>query len=235
MEEQTLCLTWKEAPHSHFTGKVAIVGTYATPGIICTNSYLSPHGAGVGHHWFQLHNIHTVLGIDFPKIVHPYGRALPCGLEQTAKQYNKVLRQLLIHHQSFEKKDFLQNNHNLTSADVFQLLFNKWDKEVTQLMLGLEKQCNKFWNRSIEFSPITSIWIWRLQAYRWIQQFHENKVAHGGNLFQTCRHLNILSSLALTPAQVILKINECMRWLDDLKKVAPRLQNVNLRECLFLA
>ncbi len=50
MEEQTLCLTGKEAPHSHCTGKVAIVGTYATPGIICTNSYLSPHGAGVGNH-----------------------------------------------------------------------------------------------------------------------------------------------------------------------------------------
>jgi hypothetical protein len=30
------------------------------------------------------------------------------------------------------------------SADDFQLLFNKWDKEVTQLMLGSEKQCNKF-------------------------------------------------------------------------------------------
>jgi hypothetical protein len=42
MEEQTLCLTGTEAPHSHCTGKVAIVGTYATLGIICTNSYLSP-------------------------------------------------------------------------------------------------------------------------------------------------------------------------------------------------
>ncbi len=50
MEEQTLWSTGKEAPHSHCTGKVAIVGTYATPGIICTNSYLSPHGAGVGNH-----------------------------------------------------------------------------------------------------------------------------------------------------------------------------------------
>jgi hypothetical protein len=52
MEEQTLHLTGKEAPHSHCTGKVALVGTYATPGIICTYSYLSPHGAGVGDHWF---------------------------------------------------------------------------------------------------------------------------------------------------------------------------------------
>jgi hypothetical protein len=78
MEEQTLCLTGKKAPHSHCTGKVAIVGMYATLGIICTNSYLSPHGAWVGNHWFQLHNFdaHTVLGKDYPKTVHPDGRAL---------------------------------------------------------------------------------------------------------------------------------------------------------------
>ncbi len=80
MEEQTLCSTGKEAPHSHCTGKVAIVGTYATPGIICTNSYLSPHGTGVGDHRFQLHDFdaHTVLGADYPETVHPQGRALHC-------------------------------------------------------------------------------------------------------------------------------------------------------------
>jgi hypothetical protein len=80
MEEQTLRLTGKEAPHSHCIGKVAIVGTYATPGIICTNSYLSPHGAGVGNHWFQLHNYdaHTVLGTNYPRTFHPQGRALRC-------------------------------------------------------------------------------------------------------------------------------------------------------------
>jgi hypothetical protein len=36
MEEQALCSTGKEAPHSHCTGKVAIVGTYTTLRIICT-------------------------------------------------------------------------------------------------------------------------------------------------------------------------------------------------------
>jgi hypothetical protein len=185
MEEQTLCLTGKEAPHSHCTGNVAIVGVYATPGIICTNSYLSPCGAGVGNHQFQLHdfNAHTVLGTDYPKTVHPQGRALYCGVERTVKQYNKVLTKLLICHRLFKKLEFLQTNHHLTSADAFQILFNRWDMEVTQLMLALEKRCNKFCDGSIEFSPIIDTWIRCLQAYRWVQQFHENKVAHRGNLF----------------------------------------------------
>ncbi len=136
-------------------------------------------------HWFQLHdfNAHTVLGTDYPKTVRPQGRALRCGVERTVKLYNRVLTKLLIRHRSFEKLEFLQTNHHLMSADAFQTLFNRWDREVTQLMLALEKRCNKFCDRSIEFSPITGIWIRCLQAYRWIQQFHENKVAHGGNLF----------------------------------------------------
>jgi hypothetical protein len=178
-------LTGTEAPHCHCTGKAAIVGMYASPGIICTNSYHSPHGAGVGNHWFQLHDFdtHTVLGTDYPKTVHPQGRALCCGVEPTVKRYNKVLTKLLIRHRLFEKFEFLQTNHHLMSADAFQTLFNRWDTEVMHLMLALEKRCNKFCDGSIEFSPIAGIWIQRLQAYRWIQQFHENKVTHGGNLF----------------------------------------------------
>ncbi len=161
MEEQTLCSTGKGAPHSHCSVKVAIVGTYATLGIICTNSYLSPHGAGVGNHQFQLHNFdaHTVLGTDYPKTVCPQGRAFRCGAEHTVKWYNKILTLLLICHRLFEKLEFLQSNHHLMSADAFQTLFNRWDMEVTQLMLALEKWCNKFCDGSIEFSPITGVQI----------------------------------------------------------------------------
>jgi hypothetical protein len=65
---------------------------------------------------------------------------------------------LLKHHRSFEKLEFLQTNHHLMSADAFQTLFNRWDTEVTQLMLASEKWYNKFCDRSIEFSPITGIW-----------------------------------------------------------------------------
>ncbi len=216
---------WERGTTHHCTGKVAIVGTYTTPGIICMNSYLSPHGAGVGNHRFQLQdfNAHTVLGIDYPKTVQPQGRALCCRVECTVKWYNKVLTRLLIHHRLFEKLEFLQTNNHFMSADAFQTLFNRWDMEVTQLMLALEKRCNKFCDGSIEFSPITGIWIRCLQAYRWVQQFHENKVAHGGNLFQTCRCLNIASQLVLTPAQVVLNVHECMTWLEGLKKDAPKL------------
>ncbi len=60
-------------------------------------------------------------------------------MEHTVKQYNKVLSKLLIRHRLFEKLEFLQTNHHLMPEDAFQTLFNRWDTEVTQLMLALEK------------------------------------------------------------------------------------------------
>ncbi len=65
-------------------------------------------------------------------------------MERTVKWYNKVLMKLLICHRLFEMLDFLQTNHHHMSADAFQTLFNRWDMEVTQLMLALETWCNKF-------------------------------------------------------------------------------------------
>jgi hypothetical protein len=201
MEEQTLCSTGREAPHSHQMGQVAIVGTFATPGIVCTNLYLPPHGAGIGDHRFQVHNFdaHSVLGTEYPSTVQPLGRALRCKVAQGVKKYNTVLKQLLVCHRSFKKLEFLQQNHANMSATEFQLMFNQWDREVTRLMLGSEKRCNKFWDGSIEFSPVIGLWIRRIQVYRWIRWYHAGWVEHAGNLFGACRRLFVSPPTSLSP------------------------------------
>jgi len=151
------------------------------------------------------------------------------------KKYNKVLTQMLIRHRSFEKLEQLQQNHDKLSAAEFQLMFNNWDKEVTQLMLGSEKWCNKFRDGNIEFSPVVGIWIRRLQAYRWIEQYHAGKVKHAGNLCRTCQRLGTSSPQSHCPAQILAGIEACTRHLADLKKIAPQLQNDHLQTCLASA
>jgi hypothetical protein len=77
-------MKFQQAPGVTVLGR-GLSGRYATLGIICTNSYLSSHGAGGGNHQFQLHDFdaHTVLGTDYPKTVCPNKRTLRCGVEQT--------------------------------------------------------------------------------------------------------------------------------------------------------
>lgn len=68
MEEPTL--KWTGIPAIDFTRSRPIVGTFAIPGIICTNSFLSSHGTSVGDHRFQLHNFYantnSILGTEYP-------------------------------------------------------------------------------------------------------------------------------------------------------------------------
>ena len=94
MSKQTSQLTGTDALSSHCHGKVAIVGIFATPMIVCLNLYLSPPEEGVGDHMFQVHDFvaHLILGSNYLKSsVSPTGRALQCGVEQMVKKYNKVL------------------------------------------------------------------------------------------------------------------------------------------------
>ena len=126
MEEQTLKSTDQKAPHSHQSGKTPIVGTFATPGILCTNSYLSPHGTGVGDHRFQLHDFDasSVLGTEYPKTVRPTGRKLRSDVPKCRKKYTKRLKKDLSKHRVFEKLEFLHLNKATLPRDKFQQIFN---------------------------------------------------------------------------------------------------------------
>ena len=89
---------------------------------------------------------------------------------------NKVLKQMLVRHRVFEKLEHLQQNKEHFSPAIFQLRFNKWDVEVTEMILASEKKCNKFMDGSIEWSPEIGIWINRMRAYRAIERFKEGRI-----------------------------------------------------------
>ena len=200
MEEQTLRSTGQMAPFSHFSGKSPIIGTFATPGIRCTNSYLSPHGTGVGDHRFQLHDFDagSVLGIEYPLTVRPNGRTLRCDRPKTRKKYNKRLQKQLILHRSFEKLELLQNNHDNMLEAEFRKRFDNWDNEVTQQMIGSENRSNQFYSGHIAFSPEVGVLTRMLRAYRWLEKFKLGKTTNKRSLLKSCRKLAISSSLKLT-------------------------------------
>ncbi len=141
MEEQTLKPTGRQAPYSHQSRKTPIVGTFATPGILCTNLYLSPHGSGVGDHRFQLHDFDadSVLGSEYPKTVRPTGRALRCEVTRTRKKCIKKLKKGFVKHRIYQKLENLHLNKSSIPRGEFQLKFNSWDREVTQLKMGSKR------------------------------------------------------------------------------------------------
>jgi hypothetical protein len=230
MEEQTLKSTGRQAPYSHQSGKTPIVGTFATPGILCTNSYLSPHGSGVGDHRFQLHDFDadSVLGSEYPKTVRPTGRALRCKVVRTRKKYIKKLKKGFTKHRIYEKLEYLHLNKSTIPRGEFQQRFNSWDREVTQLKMGSEKSSNQFFNGTIEFSPLVGILVRNIRVYRWIEHFKAGKPCNKKNLWQTCKRQQIPLPPSLMQEEVTHNINEYTRKLADLRERSPKLREEHL-------
>jgi hypothetical protein len=139
---------------------------------------------------------------------------------------------MTIQHRSFEKIEYLHKHNSYLSTSEFKLMFNAWDKELTQLMFGLEMRCNKFRYGSIDFSPVVGLWIRCLQVYRWISMYLAGLVPHPGNLFRLCQCLSIPSSDSLLVEAVSSLEAVSIQKLVDLKLAALALQNNHLRNSL---
>ena len=122
MEEQTLKSTGQKAPYSHQSGKSPIVGTFATPGILCVNTYLSPHGTGIGNHRFQIHDFDatSVLGTEYLKSVHPKGRTLHSSNVKACKKYTKRLKRYCTMHWVHKKLEYFHSNTTTLPRVVFK-------------------------------------------------------------------------------------------------------------------
>jgi len=95
-----------------------------------------------------------------------------------------MLNQLCNRHRIFSKLVRLKKNYdNLTVAE-FQLCFNRWDEEFTELMKGVENQCRKFKQNHIEFSPEVNVWL----TWRWtlgmVKRFLHGQVPDSRNLYK---------------------------------------------------
>lgn len=189
MEEQTLKSTGNQAPYSHQSGRTPIVGTFATPGIQCENSYLSPHNTGVGDHRFQLHDFSaaSVIGTEYNETVKPTGRSLRCTNVKARKKYTKRLKKLCTKHKVYDKLDYLTTNKNTLPRFTFEKKFNKWDTELVQFQLGAENGCNQFFNGTIEFNPLVGIYVWMIRLYKWIERFQPGRRVNKKSLWRMCK------------------------------------------------
>ena len=237
MDEQTLKSTGQQAPKSHQMGTNPIVGTFATPGIMCVNSYLSPHGGGVGDHRVHIHDFDamSVLGIEYHKTVKPTGRSLRCENVKARKKYIKKLKQSLKAHRVYDKLEFLNNNKHSLPRETFGKLFNKFDTEVVQLSLNAEKVCNQFYNGTIEFSPIVGMCIRMIRVYKWIQKYKSGARVNKKNLRRTCKRMKLARPSSMTEEEVSEKIKEYKLKLKSLKETGPKLREEHLSASLSKA
>ena len=237
MGEQFRAVHGYEAPASYFRGSKPITGCFATPGIDCLATYVSPHQKGAGDHryWVMDFCARSVLGLEYPNLVRPRGRKLKCTVDRTMKRYLTRLRELTIEHRIFDKLEDLQRRYPSRTKGESATAFNKWDREVTELQLAAEARCNQFMDGSIEYSPEVNLWIRRRDCYSWTLKFLEGGEVNIGNLCRTAAALRISDPRSMTRELVLARRDACVKRLFELKRIAPQLRREHLRSCLMRA
>ncbi len=139
---------------------------YVTAGIEYVNAYILPHKGGVGNHRCFIVNFSSTLfiGSKFPNIVRCTARWLHCKSTRLVQTYSHELDLLCIQHKMYGRIYFIYSHTDYLSDDDFSYMINKWDTELIQYKLHLEKNCTKYKNSHIKWSPEVGLWL----SHRWL-------------------------------------------------------------------
>ena len=151
------------------------------------------------------------------------------------KAYNRVLLQLTERHRMFGKMAVLQKEKLELTPVSFNLKFNQWDREMSELMHSAEDASSKFKNNEIEFSPIVSLWLNRLRIYRHIRRFKLGAVPDPRNLFRACTRARLPQPREIKMEELDAREAVCINHLKTLKEQAPVLRRQHLQERLINA
>ena len=79
--------------------------------------------------------------------------------------YYKILMQLTAKHRIYTKVNLLKTNKANLSVAEFMLQYNKWDKEMIDLMIASEKKYRNIKTNHLAWSPIIGMYLHRLNIY----------------------------------------------------------------------
>ena len=236
LKEQYHALYDEEAPFSYHSGSEPVMGVFATAGVEVKAALLSPHKVKgtVGDHRLHIFDFATtsITGIDEPTITRSEGRNLQYRHHYARVQYTKVLMQLTRRHKMFVKAQRLAHQRLDLSASEFQVAYNRYDKELVELMLGAEKRCRKKKVDFLEWSPIVGTYLRQLHVIRWMLRFKHGRKTNQSNLKRACRTLQLPDPVQTTLAEAQDLELVWMKKLHDLRESAPQHRIEHLQSCI---
>ena len=159
-------------------------------------------------------------------------RKLHCDSVRIRENYANTLNQLLDRHRMFKKLNNLHKLQDDLSLSEFMLLFNKWDRELTELMLAAENKCHQYKQCHIPYSPEVAEWITRRWLLGRIRRYLQGKVPDPRNLYRQCRKHRVPDPRDLSEDDLNIEIFLCAKKIEELKPLAPKLRREHLKACL---
>jgi len=231
MTEMCKQATGRPLPPTHNRGTKPIDAIYGTPGIECTAVALLPNRVGVGDHrafMIDLTSV-SVLGDVLPRVVPATGRLLNCASDRIKHNYIKVLNQLTNRHNIFKKLLIAdQESDNLSPSQV-QLRMNCIDAELEQFMKASERECHKYIQNDIEWSPYAGVWLHRRWLLTRVRDFLLGKTRDPRNLFRDCKRRGVKDPRTITADELAAEFYVCKHNLSILAKNSPYLRRKFLK------
>ena len=214
-----------QVPNSHFSGSKKISTIFGSAGVMTGNAMCFPHWYGVGDHRVMVLEVSAKASFGGkPPTISPHtARNLRCNITRIRLKYCKTLETLVQRHKIHQKLLDLELIDPLLTASEYQILHNKVDKELGDMMTCAERACTMYKGGSLEFSPTVGQWIKKRSVLKWILRWQDGKVPDTRNMLRAARRQNIENPLTMSRIEVEARLVACMWELFKLRDKAPAL------------
>jgi len=218
-----------------FRGSKPIDGVWASKDIQVVNACIMPAGYGVGDHRMFVvdFRLQSLVGASPPKVVRVAARRLNTKIPHVAEKYVKKLEELYLLHRLNSR--LIRAEASSSSNELVRWKVNRIDRESNQYMSHAEKKCRRIKNGRIPFSPESSVWIRRRQAYEALLRRLRNKVRNWSNLRRFAQRCGIQKPFHLTRTEIQQRLQVCEERCNYFERHGHRFRRKHLQNRLVIA
>ena len=166
----------------------------------------------------------------------PVSRRLVTSQQQSVDRYNKIVREQFDIHWIVERLnavDKMTKYCGYPSPKWLSAMIIKLYKQMTEIRVHAEKDCQKILRRESDFSPTIQMWYDRIHAYLQLIRLKEGKASNASNIVRFAKRTNIDRPTELSMEELEDGLQFCRIKKADLRQQAKGLCKVHLRDSLL--
>jgi hypothetical protein len=225
-------------PYTHISGLSPIDEGYKSLEIEIVNLGMLSFTESPGDHRLFIIDISTclLLGEFRFKVCRPINRCLVTSQQQSVDRYNTIVRDQFDTHRIVERMNVINKMTRFCgypSPPWLRTMITKLYKQMTEIRVHAEKDCQKILQPESNFSPTIQMWYDRIHAYLQLIRLKEGNASDAGNIVRFAKWKHIKQPEKLMMEKLKDRLQFCRIRKAELRKQAKGLRKVHLRDCLL--
>jgi hypothetical protein len=215
-------------PYTHISGLFPIDGKYKSPETKIVNLGMLSFTESPGDHRSFIIDISTcsLLGKFRYKVCRPVSRCLVTSQQQSVDRYNKIMREQFKTHCIVERMNAVNKMTRYCgcpSPNWLRAMIIKLYKQMMEIRVYAEKDCQKILWPESNFSPTIQMWYDRIHACLQLIRLKEGNASNAGNIVRFAKRKHIERLEELTMEELKDGLHFCQIRKAELRKQAKGL------------